>query len=147
MACGITPALPWRSLSPGILPDSLVQGAVRLARLERLVDTLPSASAAVRLLHAQPAQRTPGRKAADRPGVTRHPVAGIQATILRFNAAMDRIPPAEPGRRLMEEALNGADSVMAESRDWVRNLRVREEILNSLPEAFRLAGKQLFGEN
>jgi hypothetical protein len=47
----------------------------------------------------------------------------------------------------MEEALNGADSVMAESRDWVRNLRVREEILNSLPEAFRLAGKQLFGEN
>jgi signal transduction histidine kinase len=43
--------------------------------------------------------------------------------IWRFQAATDRIPAGEPARQLMEQSLDRADQVLAESRDKVKELR------------------------
>ncbi|MFZ5749211.1 MAG: triple tyrosine motif-containing protein [Pseudomonadota bacterium] len=47
----------------------------------------------------------------------------IQALILRFQLVADEIPPSEPARVAMEEALDQADALLAEGRDRVRGLR------------------------
>jgi len=47
----------------------------------------------------------------------------VQGLIWRFQAATDRIPAGEPARQLMEQSLDRADQVLAESRDKVKELR------------------------
>jgi signal transduction histidine kinase/ligand-binding sensor domain-containing protein len=47
----------------------------------------------------------------------------IQGLIWRFQAATDRLPPSEPARQLLEQSLDRADEVLAESRDKVKELR------------------------
>jgi signal transduction histidine kinase/ligand-binding sensor domain-containing protein len=47
----------------------------------------------------------------------------IQGLIWRFQAATDRLPPSEPVRQLLEQSLDRADEVLAESRDKVKELR------------------------
>lgn len=51
---------------------------------------------------------------------------GVQALILRFQLAADDIPPDQPVRRTLEDALDRADRTLAEGRDRVQSLRVVE---------------------
>jgi signal transduction histidine kinase/streptogramin lyase len=52
---------------------------------------------------------------------------GFQGLMLRFQAVLERIPPAgQDTRRLLEDALDRADRVLVEGRDRVRNLRGAE---------------------
>ena len=51
---------------------------------------------------------------------------GVQALILRFQIAADDIPPEQPTRHTLEEALDKADRVLAEGRDRVRSLRMTD---------------------
>jgi len=60
----------------------------------------------------------------------------IQGLILRFQAAADRIPAAEPARQMIDKVLDRADEVMAEGRDRVKNLRFSAQGMKPLPEAF-----------
>jgi signal transduction histidine kinase/ligand-binding sensor domain-containing protein len=61
---------------------------------------------------------------------------GVQGLILKFDAAAKQIPPDEPARQAMDNALDRADEVMAEGRDRVRNLRDTNLSLGDLPTAF-----------
>ena len=61
---------------------------------------------------------------------------GVQGLILKFDAAAKQIPPDQPARQAMENALDRADEVMAEGRDRVRNLRDATILLGDLPAAF-----------
>ncbi|WP_213979324.1 sensor histidine kinase [Sphingomonas sp. dw_22] len=49
---------------------------------------------------------------------------GVQALVLRFQLVADDMPPDQPARRALEEALDRADDVLAEGRDRVRDLRM-----------------------
>lgn len=51
---------------------------------------------------------------------------GVQALVLRFQIAADDIPPEQPARHTLEQALDRADQVLAEGRDRVRSLRVAD---------------------
>jgi len=59
----------------------------------------------------------------------------VQGLILKFDAAAKQIPPEQPARQSMENALDRADEVMAEGRERVRNLRDNIS-LSDLPGAF-----------
>jgi signal transduction histidine kinase/ligand-binding sensor domain-containing protein len=48
---------------------------------------------------------------------------GFQGLMLRFQSVADRIPPGEPLRNVVDEALDRADAVLIEGRDRVRELR------------------------
>ncbi|MDO6414200.1 two-component regulator propeller domain-containing protein [Sphingomonas sp. BIUV-7] len=50
----------------------------------------------------------------------------IQALILRFQLAADDIPEDQPVRQSLEQALDRADTVLAEGRSRVRDLRITE---------------------
>ncbi len=67
---------------------------------------------------------------------------GVQGIVLRFQAVAERIPVAEPARRMIEQALDRADEVLVEGRDRVMNLRVTSQAA-SLPEAFAGIIKEL----
>jgi signal transduction histidine kinase len=49
---------------------------------------------------------------------------GVQGLILMFQTATEEIPPDNPARKLMEEALDRADNVLIEGRDRVKDLRL-----------------------
>ena len=69
---------------------------------------------------------------------------GVQALILRFQLVADDISPEDPSRRALEEALDRADSVLAEGRDRVRDLRMiggSDDIEHMILE---IARKQVF---
>ncbi|MDM0029086.1 sensor histidine kinase [Variovorax saccharolyticus] len=68
---------------------------------------------------------------------------GMQGLILRFQAATDRIPPDEPARVLMEKSLDRADSLLAESRDKVKDLRPSASDVRTLEEALAIEGTHL----
>jgi signal transduction histidine kinase/ligand-binding sensor domain-containing protein len=68
---------------------------------------------------------------------------GIQALVLRFQAAANRVDPNHPARRLMEEALNSADPIMIEGRKRVTDLRATVEPPDALPQALQAAGQEL----
>jgi signal transduction histidine kinase len=55
---------------------------------------------------------------------------GFQGLILRFQSVANRMPPGEPLRQLMEQELEGADEVLAEGRDRVRDLRTTDSGAN-----------------
>lgn len=67
----------------------------------------------------------------------------IQGLVFRLHAVARRMAPAEPARAELEQALERADTVIAEGRDAVAELRVREDS-GSLPQFItKLAGEQL----
>lgn len=65
----------------------------------------------------------------------------VQGLVLKFQSAAERIPEDEPARKLMEDALDRADAVLAEGRDKVSDLRAA--VCTSLPEAVKLVGNEL----
>ncbi|MEP9360244.1 two-component regulator propeller domain-containing protein [Sphingomonas sp. KR3-1] len=69
---------------------------------------------------------------------------GVQALILRFQLVADDIAPEDPSRHSLEEALDRADTVLAEGRDRVRDLRMiggADDIEHMILE---IARKQVF---
>lgn len=68
---------------------------------------------------------------------------GIQALVLRFQAATNQIAPGQPARSIMDEALNSADQVMVEGRRRVTDLRASVEPPHALTQALRSAGEEL----
>ena len=68
---------------------------------------------------------------------------GMQGLIWRFQAATDRIPRGEPAREMMEQSLDRADQLLAESRDKVKDLRPAVAAATDLAEALAAEGKQL----
>jgi signal transduction histidine kinase/ligand-binding sensor domain-containing protein len=69
---------------------------------------------------------------------------GVQALILRFQLVADDISPEDPSRQSLEEALDRADTVLAEGRDRVRDLRMiggADDIEHMILE---IARKQVF---
>ena len=67
---------------------------------------------------------------------------GMQGLIWRFQAATDRIPAGEPARQLMEKSLDRADSLLAESRDKVKDLRPSAHDVADLAQALATEGEQ-----
>ena len=69
---------------------------------------------------------------------------GVQGLIWRFQAAADRIsPPDQPARQLMEQSLDRADKLLAESRDKVKDLRTGACEIAELTQALAAEGEQL----
>lgn len=66
----------------------------------------------------------------------------VQGLMLRFQSAMERIPPSEPAREFMEKALDHADEVIIEGRDRVTRLRAMEQGI-SLESALRQLGEEM----
>jgi signal transduction histidine kinase len=71
---------------------------------------------------------------------------GMQGLIWRFQAATDRIPPAEAARQLMEQSLDRADQLLAEGRDKVKELRPTLGDAADLAKALAAEGEQFAGE-
>lgn len=67
---------------------------------------------------------------------------GFHGLMLRFQTVADRLPPGEPARALMDDALERADAVIVEGRDRVRNLRPPKQS-RDLGEALAEAAKQV----
>jgi signal transduction histidine kinase/ligand-binding sensor domain-containing protein len=72
---------------------------------------------------------------------------GVQGLMLRFQSAMERIPPTEPAREIMEKALDQADEVIAEGRDRVTALRTLRPRASDLPEVLQAVGEELAEES
>jgi len=69
---------------------------------------------------------------------------GVQGLIWRFQAAADGIsPPDQPARQLMEQSLDRADKLLAESRDKVKDLRTGACEAAELTQALATEGEQL----
>jgi signal transduction histidine kinase/ligand-binding sensor domain-containing protein len=69
----------------------------------------------------------------------------IHGLMLRFQVAMDTLPPEARSRSELEQAMDRADDVVAEGRDRLRDLRLtagRENAENALKE---LVARQLWG--
>jgi len=67
---------------------------------------------------------------------------GIQGLIWKFQAAADRIPPGEPARQLMEQTLDRADELLAESRDKVKDLRPASHAVLDLAKALAVEAQR-----
>lgn len=65
---------------------------------------------------------------------------GVQGVILRFQAAVDRIPENEPARHALSKALDRADDVLVEGRDRVNDLRATAAPAVDLPTVVEQAG-------
>jgi signal transduction histidine kinase len=50
----------------------------------------------------------------------------VQGLTLRFQSVADQIPPEQPVRQVMEEALERADEIITKGRDRIRALRTGE---------------------
>jgi signal transduction histidine kinase len=68
---------------------------------------------------------------------------GVQGLMLRFQAAMEKIPQSEPARELMSNALKRADDVLTEGRDRVSELRNSARGYDDLPRALQEKGTEL----
>jgi signal transduction histidine kinase len=67
----------------------------------------------------------------------------VQGLVLRFRAAVSRLPRQEPARSLMEQALERADGVLTEGRDRVKDLRSSTGGDLELPQAIAAFGEEL----
>lgn len=67
----------------------------------------------------------------------------VHGLMLRLQSAMERIPPAEPARELMERALDQAGEVIIEGRDRVTKLRALAHDHVNLEDAIRRTGEDL----
>jgi signal transduction histidine kinase len=63
--------------------------------------------------------------------------------MLRFHAAMEKIPHSEPARELMSNALKRADDVLIEGRDRICELRSSARESDYLPGVLEQKGTQL----
>jgi signal transduction histidine kinase/ligand-binding sensor domain-containing protein len=63
---------------------------------------------------------------------------GLNGLILKFQSIADRMPPSEPARAMMNQALDRADQAVSEGRSLVEGLRAPDrdgiEIVNTLRE-------------
>jgi signal transduction histidine kinase len=66
----------------------------------------------------------------------------VQGLIFRFQSVATQIPPHQPARELMEQALDRADGVLAEGRDRVVRLR-RAATRGTLPQILDASVKQI----
>jgi signal transduction histidine kinase len=66
-----------------------------------------------------------------------------QGLVLLFQSVAMRMAKDDPMRRLLDDALDRADAVMAEGRDRVLDLRLSDEPSQSLPEALAATGSEL----
>ncbi len=71
----------------------------------------------------------------------------VQGLVLRFRAAVTRIPKQEPARSQLEQALDRADEVLTEGRDRVKYLRSSSGNDSDLPKALAVLGKELSAEH
>jgi hypothetical protein len=62
-------------------------------------------------------------------------IASNNDGVWKFQAAAERIPPGEPARQLMEQTLDRADELLAESRDKVKDLRPASQAVLDLAKA------------
>lgn len=67
---------------------------------------------------------------------------GMQGLIWRFQAATNHIPRDQPARQLMEQSLDRADSLLAESRDMIKDLRQASGDVSDLAQALAAEGEQ-----
>ncbi len=67
---------------------------------------------------------------------------GFQGLLMRFQSVTDQMPPEQPARKLMEQALDRADEVLVEGRDRVRSLRA-VEVSGELPDLVEAAAHRL----
>jgi signal transduction histidine kinase len=67
----------------------------------------------------------------------------IHALVLRFQLAADRLPPGEPARLDLEDAIERADDVIIEGRNRVAELRGPGSDLTDLAPAIEKTGRQL----
>jgi signal transduction histidine kinase len=65
----------------------------------------------------------------------------VQGLILKFHAVANKFQKDDPAHSALENALDSADQVLAESRDRIRNLRVDADSLSDLPAAFEAVAK------
>ena len=70
----------------------------------------------------------------------------VQALVLRFQAAMQKLPPHEPARAIMETALQQADRVLVEGRDRLSGLR-RRGASRDVCEALSETGEELSAQH
>ncbi len=68
---------------------------------------------------------------------------GLQGLILRFQAVAARIPPQEPAKEMMEQAMTRADEVLLESRHRVKDLRASTQMQGDLAYAIGVFGSEL----
>jgi signal transduction histidine kinase/ligand-binding sensor domain-containing protein len=68
---------------------------------------------------------------------------GLQGLILRFQAGTNRVSPQDPGRKVLESALERADQVLIEGRNRVKGLRASAQMQGDLPAALEKVGEQL----
>jgi signal transduction histidine kinase len=67
----------------------------------------------------------------------------VQGLMLRFQAAAERIPPQEPARTFMEDALDRADRVLADGRQKIMTLRSPEAPDTDFSQDIHIAGEGL----
>jgi signal transduction histidine kinase len=67
----------------------------------------------------------------------------VQGMILHVHAAALRLPPPEPARVLIEQALQQADDTLAEGRERVRDLRANDQQEQDLATAIGMAAWRL----
>ena len=68
---------------------------------------------------------------------------GLQGLILRFQAGTNRVSAQDPGRKVLENALERADQVLIEGRNRVKGLRASAQMQGDLPAALAKVGEQL----
>lgn len=71
---------------------------------------------------------------------------GFQGLMLRFQAVAQRFPASQPARRLLDEALDRAETVLVEGRDRVHDLRRSEGQLPIDAELRSIAKRVFSGE-
>jgi signal transduction histidine kinase/ligand-binding sensor domain-containing protein len=67
---------------------------------------------------------------------------GVQGLILRFQAATDILPEAEPAKKIMDSTLERADELLGQSRARVKDLRDPAWQLVPLPAALAAEGEE-----
>lgn len=70
----------------------------------------------------------------------------VQGLVLRFRAAVSRLPQQEPARPALEKALDRADDVLIEGRDRVKYIRSSPSGDLDLPQAIAATGEELAAE-
>ena len=68
---------------------------------------------------------------------------GLHGVILHLQAATERIPPQEPARRMMEDALQCGDQLLLDGREAHARLRAVGGAAADLPDALVAAGEEL----
>jgi signal transduction histidine kinase/ligand-binding sensor domain-containing protein len=68
---------------------------------------------------------------------------GFHGLMLRFQVAVKQIPPQDRARLALEETLDRADSLLAESRERIRDLRSENNSVPQLPEALASVAEDL----